>query len=90
MKKLKPLSVGLSLGIFLPIVYTLRTIIFWMFPNFVIELMQRLPYDMAFMQPGTIIPSAFVTGVVVLFAAGFVWGIVFAYIFNWISDWNGK
>ena len=85
MAKLKPLSVGLSLGIFLPVVYTLRTLVFWLFPNFIVSLAQKLPYDMTFVQPATITPGAFVIGIVVLFIAGFVWGAIFAFVYNWIA-----
>ena len=82
MAKLKPLSVGLSLGIFLPIVYALRTIIFWIFPNLIVSLSQKLPYDMAFIQPGTIIVNAFLIGMVVLFVVGLIFGIIFAFVYN--------
>jgi len=85
MAKLKPLSVGLSLGIFLPTVYALRTIIFWLFPNLIVSLAQKLPYDMGSIQPGTIIPSSFVIGVFVLFIVGFVGGIIFALVYNRIA-----
>lgn len=85
MAELKPLSVGLSLGMFLPIAYTLRTIVFWLFPNFIVNLAQKLPYDMAFVQPSTITLGAFVIGLVILFVAGFIWGVIFAFIYNWAA-----
>ncbi|MBI2541775.1 hypothetical protein HYV80_03645 [Candidatus Woesearchaeota archaeon] len=85
MPKLKPLYTGLSLGITLAIIYTLRTLVFWMFPGFVVTIAQKLPYDIASLQPLAILPSAYVAGITFLFAAGFVWGVVFAWVHNWIA-----
>jgi len=86
MTKLKPLLVGLSLGISFSIVYTLRTAIFWMFPNFIVSLSQKLPYDMAFIQPGKIIATAFLAGIAALFVAGMVFGIIFALVYNLFTN----
>ena len=85
MAKLKPLSVGLSLGITLVVIYTLRTLVYWLFPGFVVTIAQKLPYDIASLQPAAILPSAYAAGIIVLFIAGMVWGTVFSLIYNWIS-----
>lgn len=85
MPKLKPLSVGLGLGITLVIIYTLRTTVSWLFPGFVATIAQRLPYDLASLQPSAILPSAYAAGIMVLFIAGFIWGIVFAWVYNWVA-----
>ena len=84
MPKLKPLSIGLTLGVFLAVIYTIRTIIMWLFPNFIVNLAKKITYNMISIQPAVITADAFVIGVVVLFVGGLVWGIVFALIYNWI------
>ena len=85
MPKLKPLSIGLTLGIFLAVIYTIRTIIIWLFPNFVVNLAKKVTYNMIFIQPAAITLDAFVIGVVVLFVAGLIWGIVFGIVYNWVA-----
>ncbi|MEK6983678.1 MAG: DUF5676 family membrane protein [Nanoarchaeota archaeon] len=85
MPKLKPLSIGLTLGIFLAILYAIRTIIIWLFPNFVVNLAKKVTYNMVSVQPAVITADAFMIGIIVLFVAGFVWGIAFALINNWIN-----
>ena len=85
MPKLKPLSVGLSLGIFLAVIYTIRTIVIWLFPDFVLNLAKKITYNMISLQPAVITVDAFVIGVVALFVGGLVWGIVFAYVYNWAA-----
>lgn len=85
MQKLKPLQVGLSLGVTLAVIYTLRTIVYWLFPGFVVTVAQRLPADIASMQPSAVLPSAYVAGITLLFIAGFIWGIVFSLIYNWFA-----
>ena len=85
MAKLKPLSIGLTLGVFLAVIYTLRTIIVWLFPNFVVNLARKVTYNMISIQPAIITVDAFVIGLVVLFVGGLVWGIVFAWVYNWVA-----
>lgn len=85
MAKLKPSSVGLSLGLFLAILYTLRTIILWLFPNFAVNVANKVMYKMITINPPAITVDSFVIGVIVLFVAGLVWGIVFAWVYNWIA-----
>lgn len=85
MPKLKPLQVGLSLGITLAIIYTLRTLVYWLFPGFVVTLAQKLPADIASMQPSAVLMPAYLAGIILLFIAGFVWGAVFSYIYNWVA-----
>ncbi|HLC50139.1 MAG TPA: DUF5676 family membrane protein [Candidatus Nanoarchaeia archaeon] len=85
MAKLKPVQLGLSLGISLVIIYILRTVIFWIFPNLIVNLARKLPYDMAFIKPAVILPSAFVTGIILLLAIGLAFGYVFALVYNRIA-----
>lgn len=85
MAKLKPLTIGLTLGLFLAVIYTIRTIIIWLFPNFVVNLAKKITYNMISIQPAVITIDAFVIGVVVLFVAGLVWGIVFAWVYNRVA-----
>lgn len=85
MAKLKPLSIGLTLGVFLAVVYTLRAILIWSFPNFVVNLAKKVTNNMIPIQPAVITLDAFVIGVVVLFVGGLVWGIVFAWVYNWVN-----
>lgn len=84
MPKLKPLQVGLSLGTTLAVIYTLRTLVYWMFPGFVVTIAQKLPADIASMQPSAILPSAYAAGIILLFIAGLIWGVVFSLVYNWI------
>mgnify|MGYP001568324538 FL=1 len=82
MAKLKPLTIGLTLGAFLAVIYAIRTIIIWLFPNFVVNLAKKITYNMISIQPAVITVDAFVIGLVVLFVAGLVWGIIFAWVYN--------
>ena len=82
---LKPLTIGLTLGIFLAAIYTIRTIIIWLFPDFVVNLAEKITYNMITVQTAVITIDSFVVGVVVLFVGGFVWGIVFALVYNWVA-----
>ena len=84
-KKLNVLSIGLTLGLFLAIAYTVRTIIVWLFPNFVVNLAKKITYNMVYIQPAIITADAFVIGVVALFVGGLIWGIVFAWVYNWVN-----
>ena len=77
MAKLKPVQLGLSLGISLVIIY--------IFPNLIVNLARKLPYDMAFIKPAVILPSAFVTGIILLLAIGLAFGYVFALVYNRIA-----
>src|SRR3989338_1166893 len=58
MPKLKPSSIGLTLGVFLAILYTIRTIIIWLFPNFVVNLAKKITYNMISIQPAIITADA--------------------------------
>ena len=82
MAKLKPLSIGLTLGVMLAVLYTLRTIILLLFPDFVVNFANKIMYSMISIRMPVITIDAFVTGVVVLFVAGFILGIVFALVYN--------
>ena len=85
MAKLKGTKIGLTLGAFLAVIYTIRTIILWIFPDFVVNLARKITYNMIPIQPAVITTDAFAIGVVVLFVGGLVWGIVFAWVYNWIA-----
>ena len=82
MPKLKPSSVGLTLGIMLAILYTLRTIILMLFPDFVINWANKIMYNMVSIKTPVITIDAFIIGIVVLFIAGFIWGVVFSAVYN--------
>ena len=82
MAKLKPTKIGLTLGIMLAILYTLRTIVLLLFPDFVVSWANKIMYNMISVKEPVITVNAFVIGVVVLFIAGFVWGIVFSLVYN--------
>jgi len=82
MAKLKPLTIGLTLGTFLAVIYAIRTVIIWLFPNFVVNLAKKITYNMISIQPAVITVDAFVIGLVVLFVAGLVWGVVFSLVYN--------
>ena len=82
MAKLKGTKIGLTLGLMLAVLYTLRTIILLLFPDFVVSWANKIMYNMISIRMPVITIDAFVTGVIVLFAAGFIWGIVFSLVYN--------
>ena len=82
MAKLKPTKIGLTLGVMLAILYTLRTIVLMLFPDFVVNWANKIMYNMIAIKAPAITIDAFVIGVVVLFVAGFIWGIVFSVVYN--------
>ena len=82
MAKLKGTKIGLTLGIMLAVLYTLRTIVLLLFPDFVVNWANKIMYNMIDIKAPVITLNSFVTGVVVLFVAGFIWGIVFSFVYN--------
>ena len=82
MVKLKPISIGLTLGYMLVILYTLRTIALLLFPNFIVNIWNKIFYNMISIKPPVITADAFVIGIVGLFIAGFVLGVVFSLAYN--------
>ncbi|MBI2650126.1 hypothetical protein HYX04_02310 [Candidatus Woesearchaeota archaeon] len=82
MAKLKGTKIGLTLGIMLAVLYTLRTIVLLLFPDFVVNWANKIMFNMISIKAPAITIDAFVTGVVVLFIAGFIWGIVFSAVYN--------
>jgi len=82
MTKLKPTKIGLILGLMLAILYTLRTIVLLLFPNFAVNWANKIMYNMIPIKEPVITVDAFAVGVVVLFIAGFIWGIVFSLVYN--------
>ena len=82
MPKLNPQKIGLALGVMLAIIYTLRTIVLLLFPNFVVSWANKIMYNMVVIKEPVITVDAFAVGIAVLFIAGFVWGIVFSLVYN--------
>ena len=82
MPKLKPAKIGLTLGLMLAVLYTIRTIILLLFPDFVVNFANKIMYNMISIGMPVITIDAFVTGIIVLFIAGFIWGVVFAFVYN--------
>lgn len=82
MPKLKPAKIGLTLGVMLAVLYTLRTIVLLLFPNFVVNVGNKIMYNMVTIRMPIITIDSFVAGVVILFIAGFIWGIIFSLVYN--------
>ena len=82
MQKLKPTKIGLTLGLMLAILYTLRTIILLLFPDFIVNLANKIMYYMIAIKSPVITFDAFVFGVVALFIGGFVLGTFFSLVYN--------
>ncbi|MBS3105975.1 hypothetical protein J4234_07010 [Candidatus Woesearchaeota archaeon] len=82
MAKLKGTKIGLALGAMLAILYTLRTIVLLLFPDFVVNWTNKIMYNMISIKTPVITMDAFVTGIIVLFIAGFIWGVVFSAVYN--------
>ena len=82
MAKLKPSSIGLTLGSMLAVLYAIRTIILFLFPDFVVNVANKIMYSMISIKSPVITIDAFVIGVVVLFFAGFVLGTIFSLVYN--------
>ncbi len=85
MPKLKPLSIGLTLGIMLAILYTIRTIVLLLFPNFIVNISNKVVYKMITINPPVITIASFVVGIIALFLGGLILGIVFALVYNWVN-----
>ena len=82
MPKLKPSSIGLTLGVMLAVLYTLRTIALLLFPNFIVNVANKIVYNMIFIKVPVITIDAFVIGIIALFIGGFVLGYVFSLVYN--------
>ena len=85
MAKLKPAKIGLTLGLMLAVLYTIRTIILLLFPDFVVNWANKITYSMISIRMPVITIDAFIIGVVVLFFAGLVWGTVFSFVYNKVN-----
>ena len=86
MAKLKGAKIGLALGAMLAILYTLRTIVLLLFPDFVVNWANKIMYNMVSIKEPVITVDAFVTGVIVLFVAGVIWGVVFSWVYNKVAN----
>ena len=85
MAKIKPLSIGLTLGVFLAVIYAVRTIVIWLFPNFVVNLARKVTNNMLLIQIPVITSDALVIGIATFFIVGLIWGAIFAWIYNWTA-----
>ena len=85
MAKLKPAKIGLTLGLMLAVLYTIRTIILLLFPDFVVNWANKITYSMISIRMPVITIDAFIIGVVILFFAGLVWGTVFSLVYNKVN-----
>ena len=85
MAKLKGTKIGLTLGLMLAVLYTLRTIVLLLFPDFVVSWANKIMYSMISIKMPVITIDAFVTGIIVLFVAGFIWGVVFSLVYNKVN-----
>lgn len=85
MAKLKPSSVGLSLGTMLAVLYTIRTIALLLFPDFIVNVANKIVYKMVAINPPVITIDSFVIGIIALFIGGFVLGAVFSLVYNKVA-----
>ena len=82
MPKLKPISIGLTLGVMLAILYTLRTIALLWFPNFIVNAANKITYKMILINLPVITIDSYAIGVIALFVGGFFLGTVFSLVYN--------
>ena len=82
MPKLKPSSIGLTLGVMLAVLYTLRTIALLLFPDFIVNVANKIVYNMISIKVPVITIDAFVIGITAMFIAGFVLGSAFGLVYN--------
>ena len=85
MPKLKPAKIGLALGLMLAVLYTIRTIILLLFPDFVVNFANKIMYSMISIKAPFITTDAFVIGIIALFIGGFVLGAFFALVYNKVA-----
>ena len=82
MSKLKPLSIGLTFGVMLTILYTLRTLALLLFPNFIVNATNKIMYKMISINLPVITIDSFIIGVIALFVGGLVLGTLFGVVYN--------
>lgn len=82
MTKLKPSSVGLALGIMLAVLYTIRTIALLLFPDFLVNVANKIMYKMIAINLPVVTIDSYFIGVVALFIGGFVLGALFGAVYN--------
>ena len=82
MVKLKPVSIGLTFGIMLAILYTIRTIALLLFPNFIVNVANKIMYKMISINLPVITIDSFIIGVIALFVGGLVLGTLFGVVYN--------
>ena len=85
MSELKTTKIGLTLGIMLAILYTIRTIVLLLFPNFVVNLADKIMYNMISIRVPVIDIGSFVIGIIALFIGGFVLGTLFGVVYNKVA-----
>ena len=82
MSKLKSLSIGLTFGVMLAILYTLRTLALLLFPNFIVNAANKIMYKMISINLPVITIDSFIIGVIALFIGGLVLGTLFGVVYN--------
>ena len=82
MPKLNPLSVGLTLGIMLAVLYTIRTIALLLFPDFLVNVASKIMYKMIAINLPVVTLDSYVIGIAALFIGGFVLGALFGVVYN--------
>ena len=82
MPKLKPLSVGLTIGTMLAVLAALKTIFLLLFPNFIVNVSNKIVYRMITINPPVITIDSFFIVILTLFFGGLVLGIIFSLIYN--------
>lgn len=85
MANLKPSSVGLALGTMLAALYTIRTIALLLFPDFIVNVANKIVYKMIVINPPVITIDSFAIGIIALFIGGFVLGTVFSLFYNKVA-----
>lgn len=82
MAKLKGTRIGLALGTMLAALYTIRTIALLLFPDFIVNVANKIVYKMVAINPPVITIDSFAIGIIALFIGGLVLGVVFSLFYN--------
>lgn len=82
MAELKGTRLGLALGTMLAALYTIRTIALLLFPDFIVNVANKIMYKMITINPPVITIDSFVIGIIALFIGGSVLGVVFSFFYN--------
>ena len=85
MPKLKGTKIGLTLGLMLAVLYTIKTIALLLFPDFLVNFANKVMYDMVSITVPDITIEAFAIGIIALFIGGFILGFVFSLVYNKVN-----